>query len=509
MFETINLEDIKSIFDGNNARQAFQALLVTVVKHLPANAVALLEFHGDVLEPIAVIGLSEDTWGRRFKPENHPRLNILVQSECPIRFPSTTDLPDPYDGLIPGYGKKLDVHDCIGFGIKIGKETWGVLTLDAMEPGQLDPILIEDLEQLRSWLETVIPLILDKRKLENTKQQTLLESKQIIKKTEIIGQSQAINELIAQIKQVASSSLPVLISGETGTGKELVAKYIYMHSDRSQQPLVYVNCAALPDNLVETELFGHTRGAFSGASDNRSGRFEIADNGTLFLDEIGELPIGVQAKLLRAIQFGEIQRVGSDTLLNVNVRVIAATNRNLSEDVKSGKFRADLYHRLCVFPILVPPLNDRKEDLVLLSGYFLEQIRVQFGLGNLRLSSSALSLFHQYHWPGNVRELEHTLTRAALKAKTRCPHDKRTLTINDQDIEFLSPFESTTKESQVEQKQEYQKRSLKDATDMFQRELILREYQNNHENWSATAKSLGLYRSNLHRLAKRLGISTS
>ncbi len=209
----------------------------------------------------------------------------------------------------------------------------------------------------------------------------------------------------------------MLISGETGTGKELVAKAVHQGSPRAANPLVYLNCAALPESVAESELFGHVKGAFTGAISNRSGKFEMADNGTLFLDEIGELSLALQAKLLRVLQYGDIQRVGDDRSLRVDVRVLAATNRDLRQEVVEGRFRADLYHRLSVFPLSVPPLRERESDVVLLAGYFCEQCRLRMGLARVILAEAARNRLQKWSWPGNVRELEHAIHRAVVLAR--------------------------------------------------------------------------------------------
>lgn len=224
-------------------------------------------------------------------------------------------------------------------------------------------------------------------------------------------------QLKKEIEIVAASDLNVLISGETGTGKELVAKAIHEASPRAVNPLVYLNCAALPESVAESELFGHVKGAFTGAISNRSGKFEMADNGTLFLDEIGELSLALQAKLLRVLQYGDIQRVGDDRSLRVDVRVLAATNRDLREEVLAGRFRADLFHRLSVFPLSVPPLRERGDDVILLAGYFCEQCRLRLGLSRVVLSAGARNLLQHYNFPGNVRELEHAIHRAVVLSR--------------------------------------------------------------------------------------------
>lgn len=200
----------------------------------------------------------------------------------------------------------------------------------------------------------------------------------------------------ADIDVVAPSQFNILIHGETGVGKELVARTIHQRSNRKRQPLVYVNCAAIPENLLESELFGHVKGAFTGADRARMGKFALADGGTLFLDEIGELPLSAQSKILRALQNHEIQPVGQDRVQTVDVRILAATNRDLKKEVEAGRFRADLYHRLSVYPIYVPPLRERKGDLSLLAGYFVEQARRKLGITQLKLHGDVLSQLIQY-----------------------------------------------------------------------------------------------------------------
>jgi anaerobic nitric oxide reductase transcription regulator len=226
----------------------------------------------------------------------------------------------------------------------------------------------------------------------------------------------------------------VLIQGETGTGKELVAQALHAASARAKRPLVSINCAALPDNLVESELFGHVRGAFTGAVGDRRGKFELADGGTLFLDEVAELPLQVQAKLLRVLQGGHLQRLGSDREHRVDVRVIAASNRNLADEVRAGRLRADFYHRLSVYPLVVPPLRERGRDVLPIGGFFLEEARSRMGLGAVRLDAGAQAALLAYDWPGNVRELEHLLGRSVVKALGRHAQRPRILTLGADDL---------------------------------------------------------------------------
>jgi Nif-specific regulatory protein len=230
----------------------------------------------------------------------------------------------------------------------------------------------------------------------------------------IIGHSQPMLKVFDIIRQVAKWQTTVLIRGESGTGKEVVASAIHFNSTCANGPFLKLNCAALPDTLLESELFGHEKGAFSGAIGQRKGRFELADNGTLFLDEVGEISASFQAKLLRVLQEGEFERVGGVRTLKVNVRIIAATNRNLEQDVADGLFREDLYYRLNVMPISMPPLRDRIEDVPELATFLLNRISKQQGGRPLEIKESALRILMKHHWPGNVRELENRLERAAI-----------------------------------------------------------------------------------------------
>ncbi|MGO9061885.1 MAG: sigma-54 interaction domain-containing protein [Candidatus Binataceae bacterium] len=232
--------------------------------------------------------------------------------------------------------------------------------------------------------------------------------------TEIVGTSPALHSMFRQLEQVAPTDATVLILGETGTGKELVARAIHNRSRRSEHTLVRVNCASLPATLIESELFGHEKGAFTGALTQRIGRFELADQGTIFLDEIGDLPLELQAKLLRVIQEGEFERLGSSKTMKVDVRLIAATNRNLEQAVAEEKFRADLYYRLKVFPIVVPPLRDRLEDIPLLVWYFIAKSQSRLGKNIKTVPKKVIGTLMNYAWPGNVRELENVVERAII-----------------------------------------------------------------------------------------------
>lgn len=230
----------------------------------------------------------------------------------------------------------------------------------------------------------------------------------------MIGESESMNEVYKAIGRVAASDATVLILGETGTGKELVARAIYSHSLRAEKPLITLNCAAVPGTLLESKLFGHEKGAFTGATQRRIGKFEQAQGASIFLDEIGELSLETQSKLLRVLQFQEIERLGSNDTIKIDVRIIAATNRNLENDIEDKTFREDLYHRLNVFPIIVPPLRERKDDIPLLIRFFFDKFTEQYRIPTPMITGKAVDMLCDHNWSGNVRELEHCIQRSIL-----------------------------------------------------------------------------------------------
>jgi transcriptional regulator with GAF, ATPase, and Fis domain len=231
---------------------------------------------------------------------------------------------------------------------------------------------------------------------------------------DIIGVSNAIRYVTDRIKQVAQTDATVLLTGETGTGKGLFARALYKFSTRKANPFVHVNCAGLPPNLIESELFGREKGAFTGSTNRQIGRFELAQGGTIFLDEIGELPLELQAKLLKVIEEGELERLGSPYPIKVDVRIIASTNRNLEEEIKKGRFRIDLFYRLNVFPVTIPPLRQRREDILLLVNFFIERFGKKHGKNIKKISHDTIKALENYDWPGNVRELMHVIERAII-----------------------------------------------------------------------------------------------
>ncbi|WP_109513059.1 nitric oxide reductase transcriptional regulator NorR [Pseudomonas ovata] len=494
--------------------ERYRRLLHSLRQLLPCDAVALLRLEEDVLVPLAVDGLSADTLGRRFRVSEHPRLKILLYSHKPVRFAADCELPDPYDGLLDGHGP-LEVHDCLGCPLIIQGQPWGLITLDALDAATFGSV---DLDTLQAFASLAAATVMASERIQQLlrgfeEQRQLVE---VYKRVagghaprELIGQSPTHKRLQQEIALVGNSPLTVLITGETGVGKELVAESIHLHSPRANKALISINCAALPETLVESELFGHVRGAFSGAVAGRSGKFELADGGTLFLDEVGELPLPVQSKLLRVLQSGQLQRVGSDQEHHVDVRIIAATNRDLAEEVRQGRFRADLYHRLSVYPLQVPPLRERGRDVLLLAGFFLEENRVRMGLRSVRLTGEAQQRLVAYRWPGNVRELEHLISRAVLKALVTPAERPRMVTVEAAML-GLDSEPVIVPEAQAPDVEHdplpTAGEGLKASVDAFQRRLIEQALERHQGKWAEVARELGVDRANLSRLAKRLAI---
>jgi Nif-specific regulatory protein len=325
----------------------------------------------------------------------------------------------------PRFVGRLDLYDpegpFVGTPIRMGARIVGVL---AAQPNVRDPALIEERARFLAMMANLIGQVVrlswtmaeERQHLVRERDRLLQEVSRQYGFDNIIGRSAAMRRVFEQVRAVAKWTTTVLIRGESGTGRELVANAIHYNSSRAERPFIRLNCAALSDSLLESELFGHDRGAFTGASEHRVGRFEQADGGTLFLDEIGDISAPFQAKLLRVLQEGEFERVGSSKTRTVDVRIIAATNRNLEEDVAEGRFREDLYYRLNVMPIYMPPLRSRLEDVPELARFLTDRVS-QRQQRPLRLTDCADRLLMQHDWPGNVRELENCLERAAVMAE--------------------------------------------------------------------------------------------
>jgi len=495
------------------AEDRFRRLAAAVRKIVPCDSVALLRLSEGALLPVVTDGLVPETLSRRFVPAEHPRLERILREHGPVRFTGSS-LPDPFDGLLAaGADALLPVHACIGCPLLVEGVPVGVMAVDALEGHAFDALSDETVARLAALAAAAMRTAMLIEKLERVLAHKELVARQLQldarlhSSDEILGTSAAAQRLRDEVALLASSDLTGLITGETGVGKEVVARAVHAQSGRADKPLIYVNCAALPESIAESELFGHVRGAFTGATDKRAGKFEAADGGTLFLDELGELPLGVQPKLLRALQTGEIQRVGSDRALRVDVRVLAATNRDLGEEVRAGRFRADLYHRLSVYPLHVPPLRERREDVLLLAGFFLDMARVRLGLGQVRLTQGARQRLLAYDWPGNVRELEHLMLRASLRAAEGRRHLDVVVDSPHLGLEPAEPEGSVLPPSAHSAPVPTATTgSLAEAVDAFRRRAIEEAVARAGGNWAEAARQLGLDRANLHRLARRLSL---
>jgi anaerobic nitric oxide reductase transcription regulator len=487
----------------------YARLLDAVTQMIPCDAACLLRLEGDELVPLAARGLSDEALARRFPRRLHPRLDIILGSDEPVRFPADSQLADPFDGLLTAGPQEGQVHACLGCRLTVGSQTVGALTADALAPHAFDALDLRVLATLGALAGAAVRTTLLIDALERTAERRGEVARDLQRTVgqsgsgHILGGSAATRRLLDEIHLVARSDLTVLITGETGVGKELVARQVHEASTRRDEALIQINCAALPESIAESELFGHKAGAFTGASRDRSGKFEIADGGTLFLDEIGELPLALQPKLLRALQHGEIQRVGSDRLQRVDVRILAATNRDLEAEVSAGRFRADLYHRLAVYPIRVPPLRERREDILVLAAHFLDLNRQRLGVGPVRLTDEAREALAAADWPGNVRELENVLSRGALRA-ARQPRDGRVL-VGLEHLD-LDAGQSVPVRPVVPAALAAGAASLTTRAREFRRQEILAAVGRHQGNWAAAARELGMHRSNLHHLARRLGI---
>jgi anaerobic nitric oxide reductase transcription regulator len=490
------------------AETRYHRMLEAIHRLIRCDSAALLRLDGDALVPLSTIGLVPEANTQRFEIAEHPRLAQFVRTRRPTRI-SDHDIPDPFDGLIEGELPLSRVHACMGCALVIEDDLVGVLAVDAIDPHAFDDIDDDQLAVVAALAAAAIRTTDLIAKLERDAARSDQVTRDLVRDTttriggELLGQSTPMAVLRDEVALAARSDLAVLIAGETGVGKEVVARAIHAGSTRSDRPLIYINCAALPESIAESELFGHVRGAFTGAVDHRSGKFEVADHGTLFLDEIGELPMSIQPKLLRALQSGEIQRVGSDKLLRVNVRIIAATNRDLPGEVALGRFRADLYHRLSVYPIHVPPLRERRDDITLLAGFFLDEARLRLGLGRVRLSAAARQTLEANDWPGNVRELEHAILRAALRASRGRRRELVVIDVEHLDGVTATPPPPSAPAATVAV---VAPEPLHEAVEAFKRQRIQAAIQRTDGNWAEAARQLGLDRGNLHRLVHRLGV---
>lgn len=341
-------------------------------------------------------------------------------------------------------------------------------------------------EKLLLTVENALKL----QRLESENQQL----RQRLGKQEIIWSGEAMRKVMAQIERVAASETRVCILGETGTGKELVARTLHERSPRASGPFVTLNCAAVPAELIESELFGHEKGSFTGAAARHIGKFEQAENGTIFLDEIGDMPLAMQAKLLRVLEENEIERIGGEKPIPVDVRVLVATHRDLDKLTQEGKFRQDLFHRVYVFPLLLPTLRERREDIPTLVEHFARQVCAQNGWKPVPFTPEATEALQSHAWPGNVRELRNVVERLLLLATAGL--------VNIDTVQLALPAAAEIPSSTGSG-------SLSDRVQNFEREVILSELKRNHSHITNTAKALGVERSHLYKKCEQLGIDLS
>jgi DNA-binding NtrC family response regulator len=410
----------------------------------------------------------------------------------------------------------------------IRTESFDVILSDVVMPGKSGVELLEDLK--KAGVKTPIVLISGQANIEMAVKATKLgaldflekpistdkllvtvenalrlsrledenrELRHRLGKHELVGSGPAMKKLISQIERVAASETRVCILGETGTGKELVARAIHEKSPRHEHPFITLNCAAVPAELIESELFGHEKGAFTGAAVKHLGKFEQAGGGTLFLDEIGDMPVAMQAKLLRVLEEGEVERVGGDKPIKVNVRVVVATHRNLEDLVKQNAFRRDLFHRVYVFPLTLPPLRERPEDFSELVAHFARQVAAQNGWKEKIFTEEAISELRKYGWPGNVRELRNIVERLILLATDE--------NVGAAEVRLILPTSDSVSNGSSSSTAN-PSGTLAERTEAFERETMLAEIRRHNFHMTNVARALGLERSHLYKKCQQLGI---
>ncbi|HOJ98500.1 MAG TPA: sigma 54-interacting transcriptional regulator [Termitinemataceae bacterium] len=470
-------------------------LLVRYVSGVKRILLAMYNRHTETITIESAYGISADEQKRGVYRRGEGILGRVIEEGKPVIIP---DLSRSQDFLNRTGAWKEEERRGLSFlcvPIVMGQESLGALSMDRTI--QDESLLEDDLKVLMIIATLVAQAFALYRaqveeqallKEENRRLHQELEEK--YRKTNIIGKSKAMRSLFGMMERIYDKNTPVLILGESGTGKELIAHAIHYNSPRREKPFIKFNCAAIPESLAESELFGHERGAFTGASEQRLGLFEKAHGGTLFLDEIGELSLSIQAKLLRVLQFQEFQRLGGHRTISVDVRLIAATHRDLDQMVKEGRFREDLWYRLNVFPLLVPPLRERGSDILLLADYFVEKYSQQHNSAVRRISTPAIDALMAYHWPGNVRELENVIERAVILSDDGVIH-----------AYHLPPSLQTPDTSRT-----HYQGLLAQRLSQVEREMIVDALKAHQGNMLAAARELGITERIITRRVKDYGI---
>ncbi len=416
------LSDISKVFaESLNLEETLRSILKSLDTHLKLQrgTISLLDADTEMINIKAAYGLSEKSKKLGSYRVGEGITGLVVQSGKEI---VVTDISQDPRFLHKTRSRKQTEGKRIAFfcvPIKLEGKTIGAVSVDKEASAKDD---FEASVRLLNVISTMVAQAVklnklvefDRKQLRDENVRLRQELKSRFNIHNMVGSSSAMQGVYRLIEQVADSNATVLLRGESGTGKDLVAHAIHYNSPRSDRPFVKVNCAALPDTLLESELFGHEKGAFTGAAERKLGRFEMAHGGTIFLDEIGDFPPHLQIKLLQVIQFKEFERLGGMETIKTNVRIIVATHKNIEEQIKDGLFREDLYYRINVFPIYLPPLRERKDDIMLLADFFLEKCAAENNKNITRISTPAIEMLTRYHWPGNVRELENCIERAVL-----------------------------------------------------------------------------------------------
>ncbi|MEZ5425851.1 MAG: sigma 54-interacting transcriptional regulator [Pyrinomonadaceae bacterium] len=414
----------RSLTEPNSLRANLSVILELLGKNLELTRAVVLLYQDEAekLDPVAIFGLSLTEFRKLESRVEKTLLSKVFESGKPVTIPRLS-LEPTLDFLKNSDEERI----LISVPILIGQQTIGVFSTEFPYRKNFD---FENRNTFLLLISSMIShsLILEKA-VQDEKQRLIEENshlRQELKEKynfgQIIGNSSPMRQVYDQVTQVARSNATILLRGESGTGKEMIANAIHYNSLRSKKPFIKVNCAALPETLIESELFGYEKGAFTGADRSKKGRFELADGGTLFLDEIGDLPPQTQIKLLRVLQEREFEKVGGIKTIKINVRLITATNKDLEEEISNGNFREDLFYRLNVFTIFLPPLRERKSDILLLAEHFVEKYEVEHGKRIRRISTPAIDMLTSYHFPGNVRELENAIERAVLVCDSSVIH---------------------------------------------------------------------------------------